>query len=265
MDKVIVAVFETEKGAYDGLRALKELDAEGIVSTYATAVLARDGHGVVTTKQATEPGPLGTTVGLFTGLLAGLIAGPAGFAIGLGVGTLGGVVYDLAKLGISDDFVSEAAKMLAPRKFALVAEIWEEWVTPLDSRIEAAGGVLLRRNRGELIDAQIERDAMAFRAEFASLKAEVAGAAKAAKASLQARLEAGRDKVRQLGKRAETALEVMQHETTAKVQALQAKVAKVRGDHKAKFEKRIAEVRADYERRSKKLAQARDLVKEALS
>jgi uncharacterized membrane protein len=174
MDKVLIAVFETEKGAYDGLRALKELDAEGVLSTYATAVLARDGHGVVTTKQATEPGPLGTAVGLFTGILAGLVAGPAGFAIGLGVGTLGGVAYDLAKLGMNDDFLSDAAKMLAPRKFAVVAEVWEEWVTPLDSRIEAAGGVLLRRNRGEMTDAQIERDVMAFRAELASLKAEAA-------------------------------------------------------------------------------------------
>jgi hypothetical protein len=60
--------------AYDGLRALKELDAEGILSTYATAVLARDIHGLVTTEQATEPGPLGTAVGLFTGILGGLVS-----------------------------------------------------------------------------------------------------------------------------------------------------------------------------------------------
>ncbi|HYU26099.1 MAG TPA: DUF1269 domain-containing protein [Thermoanaerobaculia bacterium] len=265
MDKMIVAVFEDERSAYEGVRALRELDDEGTISTYATAVLAKDPAGKVTVKQAADQGPLGTAVGMLSGSLIGLVAGPVGLAIGLGVGALGGIVYDLAKIGIDDDFLGDVGTALGPGRFAVVGEILEDWVAPLDSRIEAAGGILFRRARGELIDAQIERDVTTLKNELASLKAEAASAAKETKAKLEAKIEAARQKMQVTEKKAKAALEAVQHESEAKVKALQAKAAKAHGMHKEKLEKRIGEVRVEYKQRGEKLAQAWALAKEALS
>ena len=50
----------------------------------------------------------------------------------------------------------------------------------------------------------------------------------------------------------------------AKVQALQAHAAKAGAEAKAKSDKRVAEIRADYERRSALMQQASVLVKESL-
>ena len=41
MNKILVAVFDTETAAYEGLSALKELNASGDITLNATAVIAR--------------------------------------------------------------------------------------------------------------------------------------------------------------------------------------------------------------------------------
>src|SRR5262245_4267052 len=133
MDKMLVVVFTDESKAYQASKALRELHAEGSVTLYAEAVIAKDVQGVVTTKQAADQGPLGTALGFATGGLIGLLAGPAGLALGTATGTLTGSLYDLAQIGVSDDFLAEVSQRLSPGKTAVVAEIDEEWVTPVDT------------------------------------------------------------------------------------------------------------------------------------
>jgi len=98
-DKMIVVVFDNEKQAYAGFKALKDLHAEGTITLYASAVIAKDADGKVIVKEAAERGPLGTGVGLVAGSLLGLLGGPVGAAFGAYTGSLGGVLYDLAKPG----------------------------------------------------------------------------------------------------------------------------------------------------------------------
>lgn len=264
MDKMLVAVFDTESKAYEGSRILKQLDAEGSISLYATAVVAKDAGGKVTVKQVTEEGPLGTTAGLFAGSLLGLLGGPVGVAVGVGVGTLGGALYDLARVGVGDDFLAEVERQLQPGKCAVVAEIWEEWVMPVDTRLEAAGGTVLRRARDEVVDAQIEREAAALKTEIANLKAEHARATKEHKAKLEAKIEVAKGKLRATEDRAKATLAAVTEESKAKIKALQAKLAKAHGDAKAKLEARISEEQAKDKRRSEKLHQAWELAKQAL-
>lgn len=76
MDKMIVAVFSDETKAYEGIRALAELQDEGIIAVYATAVITKDTAGKVTMKQAADHGPIGTAVGLLSGSLIGMIRRP---------------------------------------------------------------------------------------------------------------------------------------------------------------------------------------------
>ena len=82
MNKLLVAVFDTESAANSGLNALRNLHAAGDITLFATAVLVRDVEGVVSVKQSTDSGPIGTATGLAVGSLVGLLGGPVGVAIG---------------------------------------------------------------------------------------------------------------------------------------------------------------------------------------
>ncbi|MBN1139292.1 MAG: hypothetical protein JXM73_22135, partial [Anaerolineae bacterium] len=72
MDKVLVVVFDGESKAYEGSRALQDLQHEGSINLYAKAVVARGADGAVAIKQEGDMGPIGTGVGLLTGSLIGL-------------------------------------------------------------------------------------------------------------------------------------------------------------------------------------------------
>ena len=263
MDKMIVTVFDGESSAYEGAKALKELHAEGSLTLYATAVIAKDSKGVVSVKQTDDQGPAGTVLGLATGSLIGLLGGPIGLAVGAVSGTLVGSLYDLAQLGVGGDFLDEVSQQLLPGKTAVVAEVDEEWVTPLDTRMDALGGVVFRRARGEFIDAQIEREVAADKAELAKLKAEREQAVGEAKAKLQAKIDAVQKRLQARRDQLKERIAAIKREGEAKVKSLQEQAAKAKGERKAKLEKRIAKSRADHEARVDKLSQAWQLVKEA--
>jgi uncharacterized membrane protein len=265
MDKMLVVVFDSESKAYDGSKALQELQNEGSINLYAKAVIARDAGGKVEVKQAGDMGPVGTTVGLLTGSLIGLIGGPVGVAIGATVGMSGGVLYDLAHLGIGEDFLSEVEQSLLPGKSAVVAEVWEEWTMPIDTRMEALGGVVFRRASVEVVDEQIERDVATLNAELAELEAERDQATGEAKAKLQAKVDAAKSKLQAAQNAIQARIEASQKETEAKIKSLQEQAAKESGKRKAKREARIAELKADHKRRSDLLKQAWELTKKALS
>ncbi len=264
-DKMIVVIFDNEKKAYEAFKALKDLHAEGSITLYASAVIAKDADGKVTVKEAAERGPLGTAVGLITGSLIGLLGGPVGAAFGAYAGSLGGVLYDLAKAGVGEDFLAEVEQQLQPGKVAVVAEVWEEWVMPVDTCMEAAGGVVFRRARGEVLDYQLERDAAALRAELVALEAEYAQADRKAKAKLRAKIRTAKVRLRVTRDRAKAAAAAAKRERDAKVKSLKMQVAKAQGDAKAKLKARIAEVQSEFKRRTDKLHQAWELTKEAMT
>src|SRR5262249_33030356 len=161
MDKMIVAVFDTEAKASEGLRALGELHREGSLTVYSDAVIAKDASGTVALRQSASIGPVGTLLGGATGTLIGLLGGPAGAAAGMLVGSMGGSAFDIANLGVGADFGDDVSKRLTPGRAGVVAEIEEDWITPLDDRIDKIGGSVYRRSRRDVIDYQDERDAAA--------------------------------------------------------------------------------------------------------
>jgi uncharacterized membrane protein len=80
-------------------------------------------------KQSDEPGPLGTLLGTSLGALIGLLGGPVGLAVGAVAGLAVGGTVDLNKARVGEDFVDDVTKVLLPNKFAVVAEIQENWTT----------------------------------------------------------------------------------------------------------------------------------------
>jgi len=188
MDRMLVVVFDNETKAYQGKQALQQLDAEGSISVYGYAVIAKNSDGRATVKQGDDVGPISTLLGTSFGSLIGLLAGPAGMALGAAAGMAAGSSVDLDNLRIGSDFVDDVQKALSPKKVALVAEIEEDWITPVDTRMEAAGGTVYRRAISEVQDKVNEEDVAAMKADLAQLKAEHAKAQADRKAKLQAKI-----------------------------------------------------------------------------
>ena len=149
MDRMLVVVFDNETKAYEGKKALLQLDNEGSISVYAYAVVAKNADGTASIKQGDDSGPLGTLVGTSLGSLIGVLFGPVGLAIGATAGFAAGSAADIDNARIGDDFIADVSKQLLPNRVAVVAEIEEDWTTPVDTRMEAIGGTVFRRALSE--------------------------------------------------------------------------------------------------------------------
>jgi uncharacterized membrane protein len=217
MDRMLVVVFDTESKAYEGKRMLLLLENEGDIVIYTYTVIAKNANGKVTVTQSDDPGPLGTLAGTSLGSVIGLLGGPAGVAIGAAVGMLAGGTADLENARVGDDFIDDVAKKLTPNKFAVAAEIQEEWTTPLDTRMEAIGGTVFRRALSEVKHTVDEEDITAMKADLAQMKAEHAKAHADRKAKLQ-------EKISQLDSKIQAQLEKAKERRVAAQQRAQAKV-----------------------------------------
>ena len=254
MDTMLVAVFDSERQAYEGYRALKDLHAEGSITLYAEVMIAKDAQGRLTIKEAADPGPLGTAVGVVAGALVGLLGGPVGVAVGAAAGMLGGATYDATNAVVNAQFLDEAAARLEPGKAAVIAEIQEEWAQPLDARMQAVGGTVLRRARGDLVDAQITRDIAALEADIAAMEDEVRQTGGEAEARLRARIDAARAELRRARDRATSSVEAAQREAEAKLTALKEQADGAGGELKHQLASRAAEVRSAHEEWKAKLS-----------
>jgi uncharacterized membrane protein len=122
-EKMLMAVFNSAPQALKGVYYLKGLHRAGDITLYTTAVIAKEPSGKVSIKQASERELNGTPLGFLTGILVGTLGGPIGLVIGGSIGGLAGLIFDLAKTGVSADFLEQASQALAPGKTALLAEI----------------------------------------------------------------------------------------------------------------------------------------------
>lgn len=261
MSKILISTFDTESAAFEGLSALKDLHRDGDITLYASSVIAKDPQGTVAVRQAADSGPVGTLAGMVTGGLIGLIGGPAGVAVGAYVGGFGGLMYDLFNAGMSGDFIDEVSASLTPGKAAVVAEIEEYWVTPVDTRLGALGGTTFRRWPGEYADEELARETEAARKELEDLKAELRETTGEARANVEAAIEKQRAKLDALVARLDKALTDRKAEFEAKLTTLRAQRDQAREEQRQRIEARIDELKASYEARKQKLEEARRLAK----
>ncbi len=253
MEKMLVVVFDNEASTYEGSRALNQLDAEGSITIHAEAVIKKDVNGKISVMQAGDDFPVRTVGGTAIGSLIGLLGGPIGLGIGAVAGALAGSIGDLYVAGVNADFLDDASAALTLGRCAVVADVSEEWVTPVDSRMEAVGGVVFRSLKTTVEDDQRARDVAELKEEIAELRAEHAQARAERKAKLQARIDALNAKLQEKLDQAKQRSEQIKGETEAKVQALQKRAAKAQGDAKKAIDTRIAQIRGEYEERSRRL------------
>jgi len=223
MDRMLVVVFDSERKAYEGKKALLQLDAEGSISVYGYAVVAKNADGTATIKQGDDVGPLGTLVGTTLGSLIGVLFGPVGLAIGATAGFTGGATADLYNSGVGDDFIDDVSKFVLPSKVALVAEIEEDWTTPVDTRMEAIGGLVFRRALSEVKHQVHEENVNSMKADMAQFRAEQAQAHADRKAKLQEKINQLDSKIQAQLQNAKDKREALERQAQAKVQVLKAK------------------------------------------
>ena len=266
MNKVIFVGFDTEQKAYEGNRALYDMHREGTLTLYNDAVVVKDLGGNVAVRRAPDAEPVGAFGGMLTGGLIGLLGGPVGAAVGLGAGTLIGAAFDLTKEGVDRDFVEEAGARLEPGKAAVIAEIDEQWQVPLDTRMEGLGGKLVRRTQTQIEDAYLEREIETAQKELAVLESETVAEVKATQTEkarkrdekLQAKVDAAKRKVQEKEDELARKLQSVQDEGDQKIAVLEAQKATATAESKAALERRLADVRSDYGRRTGRLQEAVD-------
>ncbi|HUJ15451.1 MAG TPA: DUF1269 domain-containing protein [Thermoanaerobaculia bacterium] len=225
MERTLVVVFDSEKKAYEGKKALQRLDGEGSITLYANAVVTKSADGTVAVKDVNEPGPLGTVLGTTVGGLVALLGGPAAALVGATSGLAIGSAFDLDSVRVGEDFIEDVSKALAPKKAALIAEIDEEWTTPLDTRMEEIGGTVFRRALSEVQQRSDDEEIAAMKADVDQMKAEAAKANADRKAKLQQKVSLLETKIQIQKQKAKDKNEAFKKQQAAKKQILKKNAA----------------------------------------
>jgi uncharacterized membrane protein len=160
MRNYIAVVFSDKNKAYEALHGLWLLDDSGEITVHGTTVVHRDGlgHILVDTKE-THPA-LATAVGVGVGALLGIFAGPIGLAIGVAAGAgigaaAGGAVgamADVARADTRDQALFETGFVLAVGQSAVIADVSEEWTSPVDNLARKLSGRAYRRAKSDVRD-----------------------------------------------------------------------------------------------------------------
>lgn len=235
MDRMLVVVFDSENKAYEGKKALSQLENEGSIVVYAYAVIGKNPDGTTTLEQGDDPGPLGTLVGTSLGSLIGLLGGPVGLAIGATAGLFSGSLADLNNARVGEDFIDDVRQELQSNKFAVVAEIQEDWTTPVDSRMEAVGGKVYRRAVSEVKQTIHDEDIAAMKADIAQMKAEQAKAHADLKGKLQEKINQLDSRIQARLEKAKEQRQAVERQAKAKVEILKAKAAVLKAKAAEKF------------------------------
>jgi uncharacterized membrane protein len=265
MSKFVVVVLPDEVKAYEGSRAFAALHSEGNLTVYSVAVVTKDKNSQILVKDAAESGPLGIAVGAIVGGLIGIFGGPAGLLAGVASGAVIGGFRDLFNLGLTTKFIEKISTELAPGKTAVIAEVDEGWETPLDSRMAAIGGTVLRNWRSDIEDEQAMAEIAARRADYHHLKSEFAHGEERAKDFLSAKVNQAKKELHNAEARAKTRLEALELEMKAKLKLLEKQMSDAEGTAKEKIQMQIGSLKSGYAIRTAKLQQAWDLTKDALA
>ena len=253
MDRMLVVIFDNEEQAHEGFRAFERLDDDGFVAIYDAAILTKSTNGAATARRVGKFGPRGTLAGLAVGSLIGLLAGPAGLAVGFASGTLLGALSDFENSRVGSDFVGDVANELVPGKAALIAEIEEEEIGPVDLAMQPLNGWVMRRSLRELKDEENEQDIAALKAEIAHSKKEHAEARAEGKTKLEARIAVLNAKLRQAADQVKAKREAVGRQAEARVETLDRNAARAREDARVKRQQWVAKAKHDYHKKMEEL------------
>lgn len=245
MEELLAVVIDCETKAQEAVCVLRQL---GNISIFALAVIRKNADGTVTITESGREFPVRLVAGMGIGAFIGLLRGPIGAAGGAAAVGLGGLIRDLYVAGVDEEFVAEVSANLTPGKFAVVADVSEDGVTPLDTQMERFGGTVFRTSKKSVEEAErTSRKVAKLRAQISALNAEQARTQGEYKAKLQAgvdKLNAElEDQLSELGQR----LDQVRSEAELKVGTLQKKAEGAPEDVRASIDAEVKRIRQDYD------------------
>ena len=156
MNKVLIAVFESEHKARTALAALEALADADTIRLNASALVSKSAGGAITVSRTDEPMPKGALGATAVGMLIGMLAGGVGLAVGATTGLIVGSLADSFYLHVGRGFLADVERTLEPGKAALVAQVWEEDTAAVDRKMAEIGGVVFRQPIDDVADGQYE-------------------------------------------------------------------------------------------------------------
>jgi uncharacterized membrane protein len=192
MERIIAVVFDNEKQAYQGKTALLEVQRDGDIVLYGGAVVTKHADGSASVTEFDDLTGIGGLAGTALGSLIGLLGGPVGVVVGATAGLAVGAIADIVYYSdgrVGEDFVADILASFTANKVAVVAEVDEEWTTPVDTRMEAIGGTVYRRAMWEVRESVDQKELAAIKADLTQLKAEQAKVSSERKAKLQKKID----------------------------------------------------------------------------
>ncbi|MCW5935958.1 MAG: DUF1269 domain-containing protein [Fimbriimonadaceae bacterium] len=264
MNKTLVAIFDNEDAAFNGLNALKQLHLNGDITLYDSAVVTKNSFGETSLVKAPDDAPTGTFLGMFVGALVGVLGGPIGLAVGASAGILVGATSDAFRDSVDYGFVDQVREVMIPGKVAVIADVEETWVTPVDLTISERGGIVFRRLRHEVVEDQLAREHAEFEEELKELKKEWATATGETKAKIQARITSVERSLDAARAQADARAKKLAAEWAAKREAMESQLKDANIRERARIKDQMDKAKREYEARAAKLRQAQQLVAEAL-
>jgi uncharacterized membrane protein len=159
MEKMIQAVFNSEVEAFKGLQALQQLAAVKDISLGETYVINKDGNGDTAIRSAKDDdqgaGALGG--GLIGGLI-GLLAGPLGLIVGVAGGMLAGSAGETLRAESVSDYLDVVSSNIPNGTSVLVAHIWEDWETPVNTVLLPLTEQISRYNLDEQVYVPVQTE-----------------------------------------------------------------------------------------------------------
>lgn len=131
---MIQALFNNEAEAFKGLQALQQLDLTKDISIGESYILSRDEDGKTAIRSAKNDSEgMGVMGAGLIGGLVGLLAGPLGFIVGLAGGMIAGSAGETLKAEGVSDYLDHVSANIPNGKSVLIAHVWEDWETPVDT------------------------------------------------------------------------------------------------------------------------------------
>lgn len=134
MEKMIQVLFNNEVEAFTGLQALQQLDQTNDVSLGESYILTKNIDGKTSLRSAKDKAEgTGVVGGGLIGGLIGLLAGPLGFLVGVAGGMIAGSAGETLKAEDVSDYLDKVSANIPLGKSVLIAHLWEDWETPVDT------------------------------------------------------------------------------------------------------------------------------------
>jgi uncharacterized membrane protein len=226
MNRMLAVIFSEPGKAFEGRDALKSLNREDSVILHAYAIITKKPDGTIINEEDHHAGfslPRGTSLRS----LIDRLGKTTGATISAAAESMApGAEQDEAH--VVADFVNEVSSQLTPGKFALVAEIEEDWTPWVDLRMAELGGIVYRAPLSDVKHVAESEDITAMKAELAELRAKNARAKAGQKAKLLEKINQLDTKIQQRMQKAKERRESAEVKDQAKVSALEAKAAHAR-------------------------------------